>query len=243
MYMFATGAVAVFYLVALFDNVSRAMGEVGAGHSDGSGKRRSLRLVIATSYAALAGAAVVLLPLIQTVAFSMRGQKEQLIGTSLPADVMVGLSVMGGLCCLVWGAVRYGLPWLRSNFAVSCRGIAFVGYSAASLIVITAGTLHLNLAATGSAMVTSAAVEFSELSDVHCKAGVFVAEWGEDRKVDAEGSAVRPVRYRCPTGPVFFSWSETPFVPWPDYSTGESTKLARFLSDSQQIIDDSESRN
>ncbi|MGS5901614.1 hypothetical protein AB2P79_06440 [Escherichia coli] len=61
-----------------------------------------------------------------------------------------------------------------------------------------------------------------QVKDMHCDAGVILARWDE--------KAASPVVYRCPKMYLLNRYTSAPFVPWPDYTEGESEDLSRALA-------------
>ncbi|WP_394817255.1 MULTISPECIES: hypothetical protein, partial [Citrobacter freundii complex] len=61
-----------------------------------------------------------------------------------------------------------------------------------------------------------------QVKDMHCDADVILARWDE--------KANSPVVYRCPKAYLLNRFASAPFVPWPDYTEGESEDLGRALA-------------
>ncbi|MBA4953740.1 hypothetical protein H2O03_32915 [Pseudomonas aeruginosa] len=132
--------------------------------------------------------------------------------------ITVVMALFGSLAVVLIAAARAVVNRKHASFW-------FVGWAMASVLAGGVGAIasakQLAFLDEHSGMVAFGFFR-DQVKDMHCDADVILARWDE--------KANSPVAYRCPKVYLLNRFASAPFVPWPDYTEGESEDLGRALA-------------
>ena len=145
-----------------------------------------------------------------------------------------GLAIYDSTAAM-WMCLAGALGWTISCAVELLRRRHNIGFWTSGLLLvclvqgavaISSVTSHLRFVSDRDFHVISLAFLEDKVKDVQCESPVIEAHW--------DGSDIRPLEYRCPTGLIFFANTPQPFIPWPSFTEGESVDLAIAL---KQMLD------
>lgn len=163
----------------------------------------------------LAPAILAAAPIISLFYDSYRLQSEAGFEPSA-GQVSVWLSLIGAVLSLaIFIALR--VQSSRAGNRLGFWGIGWLIFS--SSLAILVGTSAFKQLAFVDKHTGMVAFEYfrDQVTDMKCDSAVILAKYEPGK----------PVRYRCPTSVIFNRFGSAPFVPWPDYTEGDSKQLAQ----------------
>lgn len=81
---------------------------------------------------------------------------------------------------------------------------------------------HLKFADENFGIMSTRLIEIGGVKDVSCDQALMLVNFTEGQTT--------PMKWRCPTGFSLMNKTNRPFVPWPDYTEGESEQLAAAMN-------------
>ncbi len=137
----------------------------------------------------------------------------------------VWLMLVGGLYLLIAFAYEYRIA--KQNEEVS-KMLATTYYQIIFIVGLYAviGALdHLRFSGDNTSTMKTALVEKASFPGVTCGTSFIVINWQMGQS--------EPTEWRCPDNVVLNSDTRQPFVPWPDYTSGESKEITQYLNEAK----------
>lgn len=139
-------------------------------------------------------------------------------GSNLP----VWLYLAGGVYLLLGAALSF-------RIAVKGKTLGKIGAILKIQVLLWVGLYstyaawdHLRFADENFGILSTRLVEIGGVKDVSCDQALMLVNYTEGQTT--------PMQWRCPTGFSLLNKTSRPFVPWPDYTEGESEQLAAAMN-------------
>lgn len=129
---------------------------------------------------------------------------------SMAFQVVAAASSFIIACCYVYLAKKLSRKIGATGFIFSVMLLFIYGNSLAFITNDKVGVANITMLRS-----------VSDIDDVNCNADFLLVSLSEN--------ASTPTKWRCPTALILFRDSSRPFMPFPDYQSGSSTKLSAAL--------------
>lgn len=142
-------------------------------------------------------------------------------------DYSVWLLLLGGVVLLIGGVLVF-IAQKRHNKLNKIGSIITIQiYLWVRLYSTYAAIDHLTFADKNFGIMSTQLIKMGNVEDVICDKPLVFVNFIEGER--------QPLKWRCPEFFVLNGLSSKPFVPWPNYSEGESQKMANYLN--QVVMD------
>ncbi|MFH6896763.1 MULTISPECIES: hypothetical protein [Providencia] len=207
----------LFMIAAVFSFAKTMKVVLEEASPDKKKRMTAVRQVMLTWLFYVPGFFLLLAPFIKSLMDASSEQMDQ-SGSNLP----VWLYLAGGLY-LLFGAA------LLLRKAVKEKTLGQIGSILNIQILLWVGLYstftaydHLKFADEHFGIMSTGLIEIGGVKDVTCEQPLMLVNFTEGQTT--------PMQWRCPTGLSFMNQTNRPFVPWPDYTEGESEQLAAAMN-------------